>query len=385
MTIFMYASPEYKDTLWCQQTIHAIYDEAAKKRYSVSVIDPPDIIKINFDSVFGNSEKRILIVLGTSINDSASLAQKANRSGVRILYINYQNENIQSNYSNIIVDYADSMRKMICYLRSCGRGKTALYGINRNSSTDMIKNNYFRQLARTPGSGVSEKDIYYNEPSVLECFDSYGPHAYDYNSVICANDVVAYSLMKNLRCLGMDVPGDCYIVSFGGSILSQVGAPALTTVSVDHRELGRQAVFAYSYLSRVSDNINISAKVEPVFHVRASTENKPYDPVCAEMDGGSTELPAVIDFYNGPDVKSILSIEHMLSRCDELDFLIMRGLLLGEQYSKLAEMLYTSENVISYRVKRMCKTTGEKNRTSLLELLNLYISPDEINKYLGRG
>ncbi|MDJ0820824.1 MAG: LacI family DNA-binding transcriptional regulator [Paracoccaceae bacterium] len=60
-------------------------------------------------------------------------------------------------------------------------------------------------------------------------------------AVICGNDVLAVGAMKRARVMGLDVPGDVSITGFDDIELANVVSPALTTVHVPHRDMGRKA------------------------------------------------------------------------------------------------------------------------------------------------
>ncbi len=59
--------------------------------------------------------------------------------------------------------------------------------------------------------------------------------------VICGNDVLAVGALQMARKLGLGVPQDVSITGFDDIELATVVEPALTTVHVPHREMGREA------------------------------------------------------------------------------------------------------------------------------------------------
>lgn len=61
------------------------------------------------------------------------------------------------------------------------------------------------------------------------------------SAIMCGNDVLAVGALREARQRGLDVPGDVSITGFDDIELAQVAVPALTTVHVPHREMGRQA------------------------------------------------------------------------------------------------------------------------------------------------
>ena len=80
-----------------------------------------------------------------------------------------------------------------------------------------------------------------------------------------------------------------------------------------------------------------------------------------------------VDFYDDPVIQKIFCVEALLLNCDELDRGILEGILKGETYPSIAERLYTSENVISYRIKRMCKITNTSKKSKLIALVAPYL------------
>lgn len=60
-------------------------------------------------------------------------------------------------------------------------------------------------------------------------------------AVFCGNDVLAVGALRRAREMNIDVPGDVSIIGFDDIELAQVAYPALTTVHVPHREMGRRA------------------------------------------------------------------------------------------------------------------------------------------------
>lgn len=70
----------------------------------------------------------------------------------------------------------------------------------------------------------------------------------DLTAVFCGNDVLAVGALSRARKLGISVPGDVSITGFDDIELAQIAYPALTTVHVPHREMGRQAGLALAGL-----------------------------------------------------------------------------------------------------------------------------------------
>lgn len=59
--------------------------------------------------------------------------------------------------------------------------------------------------------------------------------------VFCGNDVLAAGALQRARKLGFSVPDDVSVNGFDDIDLARITSPALTTVHVPHREMGRRA------------------------------------------------------------------------------------------------------------------------------------------------
>jgi LacI family transcriptional regulator len=67
-------------------------------------------------------------------------------------------------------------------------------------------------------------------------------------AIFCGNDVLAVGALRRARELGIGVPDDVSIIGFDDIELAQITQPALTTVHVPHREMGRRAGLALAQL-----------------------------------------------------------------------------------------------------------------------------------------
>lgn len=74
-------------------------------------------------------------------------------------------------------------------------------------------------------------------------------------AVFCGNDVLAVGALRRAREMGINVPADVSIVGFDDIELAQVTYPALTTVHVPHREMGRRAASALASLVKEGKSI----------------------------------------------------------------------------------------------------------------------------------
>jgi LacI family transcriptional regulator len=60
-------------------------------------------------------------------------------------------------------------------------------------------------------------------------------------AILCGNDVLAAGALSMARTMGISVPGDVSITGFDDIEIAEIVTPALTTVHVPHRDMGRGA------------------------------------------------------------------------------------------------------------------------------------------------
>ena len=80
------------------------------------------------------------------------------------------------------------------------------------------------------------------------------PHT---TAVFCGNDVLGVGALRRAREMGVRVPEDVSIIGFDDIELAEIAYPALTTVHVPHREMGRRAGKALAEL--VTNGTSIEA------------------------------------------------------------------------------------------------------------------------------
>ena len=362
--------PAYRDTFWCRQTLKGIAEETARKKYEYMVLDQPIPADLDWTQMYGDARK-LLIVVGTSLSWIPGILQQLKAQEIHVILVSLQPASAYHGISTILMDHAETLRTLYQYLYSLGKNQIALYGINPNSSADRLKTECFREILQELEQSDAQDRIYYNNASLADCFNRFQASRQICQAAICANDVVAFSLIRHLGALGLKVPDDLYVVSFGDTLLARLFHPSLTTAALNHAELGRQAVAAWSYLSKNPSIVSLAIKVECRIHIREST-NQDVPQTARPLAGRYAYAPPIV-FYDDPEVRDALAVENLVSQCDELNLQILEGLYEGEKYSILADRLFTSENALKYRIKRMLTLLGKENKDDLVGLLAEYL------------
>ena len=91
----------------------------------------------------------------------------------------------------------------------------------------------------------------------------------DTTAVMCVNDVLAIGALRAAREMGLKVPDDVSITGFDDIEIAVLAEPALTTVHVPHREMGRRA--AAMLIGMLRDNaVPTSVKLPTDIRMRRS-------------------------------------------------------------------------------------------------------------------
>jgi DNA-binding CsgD family transcriptional regulator len=188
--------------------------------------------------------------------------------------------------------------------------------------------------------------------------------------------------MLRLCAAEIRVPEDIFVMSFGDfhsldMLYKMFGSDSIqtevTTVTVDHFELGRQTVALFSYLKKNNSeksDISVSVKISSDFHLSESTGFLPEKN--AQIIGSQTDY-ASHDFYNDEEVNEILRLEAFALVCDKTDIEIIRLLNDGCTLPDIAERSFISESAVVYRLKRIYGILQISNKNQLILILKKYM------------
>ena len=88
----------------------------------------------------------------------------------------------------------------------------------------------------------------YNIEDGAQVFEEFMQSPVPPTAIFCGNDVLAVGAVRRARELNISVPDEVSIIGFDDIELAQIVYPALTTVHVPHREMGRRAAIALAHL-----------------------------------------------------------------------------------------------------------------------------------------
>ena len=367
MLIPVLTEPNFRSYLWAAQTMEGVAQEAARRKYKTVTLDAEAYKTIDYDRLFGQ-ERRMLIVIGTSVSWMPGALAFFNARSIESVFISFDPSETTLPAGMVRMDYVGAIHHLLTYLTSCGRRRIALYGYNPNSSADNIKLRFFSNWCRNRGLSA-EESVFFNYADLTACYARMRARVAQFDAVICANDIAAVSLLSSLRQDSVRVPEDLFVTAFGDSLIAARVTPPLTIATLDHREMGRQAVMLFSYLCRQPSTASVSARVRSKLIVRQSTAMLP-DMTCAALpEDDADAFEAAVNFYNDPEAERLLRAETLLGAADELDMQLLCGLLSGSSLEKLEQTLFLTASALQYRKKRLMNVARCAHTSELLEFL----------------
>ena len=355
MQIPIITEPDYgASSIWCADTRAGIRAELARKRYTAvefdgAELDSLDLAAMGFD---------MTVLIGPSHVFIPRALETLHTKGIGVVLVGYHPPDNMHVRGLLRIDYSAGVRTLMQHFAACGCRNTALYGSFSDSSADRIKKSEFRAL--TDGA------CFDNPGSLAACWERFRPHARAFDSVLCVNDIAAASLIHRLTEEGIRVPQDIQVACFGSSEISRLFSPAITAVTLDNMELGRQTVSIFAYLQKADPSVSVSVRVAGKLIVRESTLPRGMEPALPERHPAEDHAPS---FYDDSEVLLFTQLEKLLASCDELDRAILAGQLAGETSEQLSWRLNLAPESIRYRMRRLTQQLGLDSRTALLDFL----------------
>ena len=367
MQIPILIEPAYnRSSVWCRQMHIGIEAMAARKKHTVLLPDSLAYRTLAWHELL--PERKLVVLVGTSpawIEDALAFLHQQQIGVILASYLPVSHKALRG---IVQMDYASATAMLLGYMRTCRKTKTALYGSRGDSSTDEIKRNTFHRFLAAEGMQEPSTMVFDNSTSLEGCYESFRLQYQQFDSVICANDIAAASLIMHLAHDGIAVPDTLSVAAFGNSEIARLFSPGITTASLDHEAVGEQIVSIYGYVYRNQIDALVSVQVPSHLIVRQSTGGASPDPA-ATLPQQNFHTAGGTGFYQDPEVQAFSYLETMLMRYDSFDRAILKGLLGGETYEVLSERLDAPLATVRYRIRRMIHDAGADSRISFKQWL----------------
>jgi DNA-binding LacI/PurR family transcriptional regulator len=198
----------------------------------------------------------------------AALIQELSGQPIPIVF--YDVGTPRRNITNIRVDYRGAMQKLTTHLCSLGHRRLGFIGHHAALGPLHERSRAVRDAAsRYAGTVVAtaaDADTLEGGRRAARTLLDRSPTL---TAIICANDVMAVGVLRELRATGRRVPADVSVTGFDNVTLAQFCYPALTSVHIPRDEIGRTV--CECLLDRDDPPLHREFVIEPELVVRDST------------------------------------------------------------------------------------------------------------------
>ncbi len=361
--------PGFEETGWCARYIEGIREEIVRMGGAMCLLGEGQLAALS-------SEEAAVIVVGSLCDWLRRMAALLKERS--LCYVLAAPSPLPDGTACCVsMDYAAGVRHLMRYLKLAGRTKAALVGVYRNSLSDLRKQEAFV-------SESAPEHVYFSAGDVAGCCREFIDRIACYDSVICANDFVALRLMRALREANVAVPEQLYVTVIGESILSAMVTPGITTLALDCRAVGRSAVRLCALLRKNPSISSLNALLEGELTVRASTADFPDGAKNLPMPTSSASTHEAL-FGEDDGVRELLRIENLMSNLAEVDRRILAALARGLTYAEASTALFIGESTLKYRLRRMMTLCAANDRSDMLELVNRYLTVEDLTRLAENG
>ena len=364
--LYVIVEKQYSNTNWYIRIMNGLYQDAAKKSFSVTFCTDSD-----FPSFAPGT---ILVLIGSSHPFVQKYIQLCTKFSLRPIVIGSEFHPANIPVSCIAINRYSAMIEMVQSLVSIGAKSIALLGINSSFQTDMQRYNGWVSAVRFYGVGNTEEDAYFSDHDFETCMDAFWENVHKYDAVTCTNDWYASFVCSHATKHGVSIPEDLMVTGFGNTLVGQYTDPPLTTVSLNLSSVGKQVITLYSMLSNNPDLLACTETLKSDIIFRGST--KKAVPDMTPLDKPVLFADEFFTDFNPADeqhLKKLYALENAIGKADETDCKLIHGLLDGISYQTLAEKLFLSDTAFKYRLQKLFASIGCKTRTELVQLFQKYI------------
>ncbi|MDW7659138.1 MAG: substrate-binding domain-containing protein [Bacillota bacterium] len=357
--------PGFRQAYWWQVYEESLNDELSRRSLFATFV---------YDAVLlDNSlpESLLAILFGTSAGWLHDTLLACRLRNLRPIIVSPEPKEPIDGVSLIAPDRTGSTRRLVAYLTEHGKNHLAMFNPRPESVNGKRREEAFIRSCAEASAVASV----FSERDATACADRIIENVDKIDGIVCVDDLAGVFLLSVLADAGIQVPDRLYVAGFGDSVLSRHARPPLTTVTMDMKELARQAIGCALYLYRNPRTVSLNCQVANHLIVRESTALCPDTQIAMQNRIEiANAAPAVESAGLNEALHLVNSLETCLAHANETDLAIIKALMCGLSCRKVARQLFMSESTVYYRIERLRQLSGTADRKSFLALLNKYTS-----------
>lgn len=344
---------KYSESLWCKSLYKSLIERLRQKR--IPFCEVFDRIDSELDAVF---------IISSDREWTISAITQLNQNGVKPILICNQSEKLSGCiYSCVCSDINASMKNLLDTLKTKDKSRIALYGINTDSIADTSR---VDSLFNWRGQYFETMQIFNNNGSLKNCFESFIPHINEFDAAICANDFAAVSLVRNLKETAPEKLNDFYIISCAQTQISNYYRDRILSLNINFEQYGKAAVYIYNALKK---HTYLSEMTVKVLWSLDSPNTTP------DTKSINLNLKSSTDsFYSDTELREMLIVDKILKSTDDIEKKVVEHLLNKKTIEQIAEACFLTVGGIKYRINKIINESGARNREEIISLINKYIN-----------
>lgn len=238
-----------------------------------------EVVVANTDYSSEHLASEIRLMLGRRVKGLAlvisemdpAVIQELSDSNVPVVF--YDVGTPRHNLSNIAVNYAKGIERVVNYLYDLGHRRMAFIGHHPNLGPLSVRERAFRDFVEKNAPSirwkvaVSSDSLEGGREATREILAS----GFDPTAIISVNDFMALGALYELRQAGLRVPEDVSVTGFDNIRLSEICYPPLTTLHIDRERIGGLMFQTLTDVSSSPEACRRKIMLDPEFVLREST------------------------------------------------------------------------------------------------------------------
>ena len=346
--------PAYSESMWCRALYGSLTERLRQKR--ISFCEMYDTVPVNSEAVF---------IIAADYNWIKATLTELNLSGIKPILICNQAETILGcNYSCVCSDITGSMKYLLDNLKSDGKTRVALYGVNTSSIADIGRvDGIFAQS----GGVIDSMRIFTNSGSLESCYREFAAESDNFDAVICFNDFAAVSLIRRLETDGEgEKLNRLKILSCCQTKISSCYRDKIISINMNLEQYGKAAVFIYEklklhpYISQMTLNVSWN-----------SEQSKSLTSLSVSLKSvGNTDR-----IYSDKELNEMITAERILEIDSATDKTVIAYLCGGKSVTDIAAACFLTDSGVKYRIKRILEKCRISDKSELISIVKRYL-PD---------
>ena len=119
MKLYAYVEAAFQSSRWFHQIYKGLVSESTSKKFAIRYITDDDLKNNRLDAIY-KTDRRLVIVICTSLTLLDRIIPEFHRAGVHIILVNNLLTNYKSNLSSVVFDYEEVTNEALQHFRSCG-------------------------------------------------------------------------------------------------------------------------------------------------------------------------------------------------------------------------------------------------------------------------